>query len=75
MCSISLDEKRDQWEKATREDGIVWSNTCDLKPFRDNEIAKAYKVTSVPTLFVIDPEGVIISQNPSMAEILQLELK
>lgn len=75
VCSISLDEKRDQWEKATREDGIVWANTCDLKPFRDNEIAKAYKVTSVPTLFVIDPEGVIISQNPSMEEILQLELK
>lgn len=75
VCSISLDEKRDQWEKATREDGIVWSNTCDLKPFRANEIAAAYKVTSVPTLFVIDPNGVIISQNPTMEEILQLELK
>lgn len=75
VCSISLDEKREQWEKATREDGIVWANTCDLKPFRTNEIAAAYKVTSVPTLFVIDPQGVIISQNPSLEEILQLELK
>ena len=75
VCSISLDEKREQWEKATREDGIVWANTCDLKPFRTNEIAAAYKVTSVPTLFVIDPRGVIISQNPSLEEILQLELK
>lgn len=75
VCSISLDEKREQWEKATREDGIVWANTCDLKPFRVNEIAAAYKVTSVPTLFVIDPQGVIISQNPSMEEILQLELE
>ncbi|WP_294627677.1 redoxin domain-containing protein [uncultured Bacteroides sp.] len=75
VCSISLDEKREQWEKATREDGIVWANTCDLKPFRTNEIALAYKVTSVPTLFVIDPQGIIISQNPSVEEILQLELK
>ena len=75
VCSISLDEKREQWEKATREDGIVWANTCDQKPFRTNEIAAAYKVTSVPTLFVIDPQGVIISQNPSLEEILQLELK
>lgn len=75
VCSISLDGKREQWEKATREDGIVWANTCDLKPFRTNEIAAAYKVTSVPTLFVIDPQGVIISQNPSLEEILQLELK
>lgn len=75
VCSISLDEKREQWEKATREDGIVWANTCDLKPFRDNEIAAAYKVTGVPTLFVINPQGIIVSQNPSLEEILQLELK
>lgn len=75
VCSISLDEKREQWEKATHEDGIVWANTCDLKPFKENKIAADYKVTNVPTLFVINPEGVIISQNPSLEEILQLELK
>ena len=75
VCSISLDDKRDQWEKATREDGIVWANTCDLKAFKNNEIATAYKVTNVPTLFVIDPNGVIVNQNPSIEDLLKLELK
>lgn len=72
VCSISLDDKRDQWLKASKEDGIVWINTCDLKAFKDNLIAKAYKVTNVPTLFVIDPNGVIMNQNPEIEEILAI---
>lgn len=75
VCSISLDDKQEQWEKATREDGIVWVNTCDLKSFKENVIAADYKVTGVPTLFVVDPDGVIVSQNPSIKEILDLKVK
>lgn len=71
VVSISLDEKREGWVKATKEDDIIWTNTCDLKPFRDNVIGKAYKVTNVPQLFVINPEGKIVAQNPSIEEILK----
>lgn len=71
VVSISLDEKREGWLKATKEDNIIWTNTCDLKPFRDNVIGKAYKVTSVPQLYVINPEGKIVAQNPSIEEILK----
>lgn len=71
VVSISLDEKRAGWEKATQEADIIWTNTCDLKPFRENVIGKAYKVTSVPQLYVISPEGNIVAQNPSVEEILK----
>lgn len=74
VFSINLDEKKAQWEKATEEDGILWLNTGDLQSFKDNKIAQAYNVTGIPTLFVIDPNGKIISQNPSIQEILDLEL-
>lgn len=70
VISISLDEKKEAWLKASQEDGIEWVNTCDVKPFRDNAIGKAYKVTSVPKLFVINPEGVIVSQDPTVDYIL-----
>lgn len=66
VISISLDEKKAAWLKASKEDGVEWTNTCDLTPFSDNVIAKAYNVTSVPKLFVISPDGTIISQDPSI---------
>lgn len=72
IVSISLDEKRSAWEKASKEDQIIWTNTSDLKPFRENVIGQAYKVTNVPQLFVIAPKGVIITQNPSIEDILKL---
>lgn len=70
VISISLDEKKEAWLKASQEEGIEWVNTCDVKPFRDNAIAKDYKVEAVPKLFVINPEGVIISQDPPVEYIL-----
>lgn len=75
VCGISMDDKKAQWEAATREDGIVWTNTCELKPFKGNSIASSYKVTQLPTLFLVDPDGKVISQNPSIEELLKLPLK
>ncbi len=73
VCGISMDDKREQWEKATSEDGIIWTNTSELKAFKDNTIAADYKVTQLPTLFLIDPQGMIVKQNPSIEDLLQLE--
>lgn len=75
VCGLSMDEKRGQWEAATREDGILWTNTGDLKPFKENAIAAAYKVTNLPTLFLVGPEGTIVMQNPELADLLELPVK
>lgn len=73
VVSISMDENRAAWLKASEQDGIEWTNTCDVKPFKENAIGKAYKVTAVPTLFVISPQGIVEAQNPTIDEILQLQ--
>lgn len=75
VCGISMDEKRDQWEAATREDGIIWTNTGNLVAFKDNDIAAAYKVTGLPTLFLVGPDGVIAMQNPGIEDLLKLPIK
>lgn len=72
MFSVSMDDKREQWEKATKEDHIDWINTGELKKFKDNKIASDYKVTQLPTLFLLDPDGVIIKQSPSIEELLDM---
>ena len=73
VCGISMDDKRELWEKATSEDGIIWTNTSELKPFKLNSIATSYKVTQLPTLFLIDPQGMIVKQNPSIDDLLRLK--
>lgn len=75
VFSVSGDHSREAWFKATREDGVEWTNTCDIVPFKDNKIVQAYHVTGVPTLFVISPDGRILKQNPSIDEILSLRLE
>lgn len=72
MFSVSMDDKREQWEKATKEDHIDWTNTSELKKFRDNKIATDYKVTQLPTLFLLNPDGVIIKQSPTIEELLSM---
>lgn len=72
MFSVSMDDKREQWEKATKEDNIDWTNTSELKKFKDNKIAADYKVTQLPTLFLLNPDGVIIKQSPTIEELLDM---
>lgn len=72
MFAVNMDDKRELWEKATEEDNIDWTNTSELKKFKDNKIAANYKVTQLPTLFLLNPEGVIIKQSPSIEELLKM---
>lgn len=75
VCGISMDEKKAQWVNATREDGIIWTNTGELKPFKDNTIAADYKVTQLPTMFLVSPEGIILMQDPEIDDLLKLPIK
>ena len=75
VCGLSMDEKKEQWAAATREDGIIWTNTGEVKPFKDNTIAADYKVNQLPTMFLIDPEGIVVMQNPEIADLLKLPVK
>lgn len=75
ICGINLDDERKKWLDASQEDGILWINTSEQKSFRDNQIAKDYKVTQIPALFVIDPSGKIVKQNPDIDHLLNLTTK
>lgn len=72
MFSVNMDDKRELWEKATKEDHIDWVNTSELNKFKENQIAKDYKVTQLPTLFLLDPQGKIMKQNPTIKELLDM---
>lgn len=70
VISISLDDKKEAWLKAVREDGIRWMQLADLCGFKNSEVRKAYKVEQVPTVYLIDPQGQVLATNPTEEEIL-----
>jgi peroxiredoxin len=62
VIGVSLDEKRASWLKAIKTDSLPWIHLSDLKGF-NNSVALQYGVQSVPTNFLIDPNGVIIARD------------
>ncbi len=62
VLSISLDEKKESWIKAIEMDKMDWVNISDLKGF-SSPVAKEYRVTAIPTTYMIDKQGNIIGKN------------
>lgn len=73
VLGVSLDDKKNLWEKAIAKDGLVWTHVSDLKGWK-NEAAVLYGVKLVPTNYLIGPDGKIIAKNLREAE-LQSKLK
>ncbi|HQV62104.1 MAG TPA: thioredoxin-like domain-containing protein, partial [Chitinophagaceae bacterium] len=61
---VSLDRpgQKSKWIDAIHEDKLTWTHVSDLK-FWDNEVAKLYKVQSIPQNILLDPDGKIIAKN------------
>ncbi|AMR26187.1 hypothetical protein A0257_03160 [Hymenobacter psoromatis] len=63
IYSVSLDQKKENWEKAIAADHLVWPNhVSDLK-FWQSAAAAAYGVQAIPQSFLLDPSGKIIAKN------------
>jgi thiol-disulfide isomerase/thioredoxin len=62
IFSVSLDEKKDRWLKAIKDDGYTWPQAGDMKGW-DNAAAVIYGISGIPFSFLVDPNGVIIARN------------
>ena len=56
--SISIDKKKADWEKTLQEEQLPWHNFLD-----DGSVADLYKVSSIPAMYLIDAEGVMVGEN------------
>ena len=73
VLGVSLDDKKNLWEKAIEKDGLTWTHVSDLKGWK-NEAAVLYGVKLVPTNYLIGPDGKIVAKN-LREEALQSKLK
>ncbi|WP_293915903.1 MULTISPECIES: TlpA disulfide reductase family protein [unclassified Sphingobacterium] len=64
ILGVSLDYSNGEkfWERAIKNDGIIWPQVSDLKGY-DNEVAVRYAIQFVPSNFLLDPQGRIIAKN------------
>ena len=70
VISISLDEDRQKWLEAIKQDKLEWINVSDLKR-RNNAIALKYNITGIPFSVLLDENRKIILVNPSSYQITE----
>lgn len=63
IYSVSLDKMRGPWRAAIAKDKLSWpQHVSDLGGW-DSRPAALYGVHSIPTNFLVDPNGVIVAKN------------
>lgn len=63
IFSVSLDKSKDAWKRAIVTDQLNWKyHVSELKGW-DDSAAKKYGVKSIPTNFLVDPEGYVRAIN------------
>lgn len=62
ILGVSLDNSKESWQKAIRQDSLEWTQVSDLNGW-NNAAARLYHVYSIPANFLIDPSGKIIAKN------------
>ena len=63
IFSVSLDDKKERWINAIKQDDLSWENHgCDFAGWQ-SVVATTYKVSSIPATFLLDKKGKIIAKN------------
>ncbi len=62
VLSISLDTDKAAWQKAVTADHLSWTQASDLNGFQ-GAVEALYHIEAIPTNFIIDPQGRIITKN------------
>jgi len=62
IYSVSLDQNRDSWVRAIRNDNLTWTHVSDLR-YWQSAAAQQYGVTGIPKTFLLDKEGKIIAKD------------
>jgi peroxiredoxin len=70
VFGVSLDSNKERWLKAIADDKLTWQHVSDLKGW-GNEAAKEYAVNSIPSNFLVDQNGIILSANLRGEELIK----
>jgi len=61
VLGVSLDQDKDSWIQAIKNDKLAWTQMSDLKQWESTAVS-AYKIQGIPFNVLIDPTGKVIAQ-------------
>ena len=62
VLGVSLDEGKEEWLQAVKDDGLAWTQISDLKKWESTVVGQ-YKFDGIPFNVLIDPSGKIIASS------------
>lgn len=62
IFAVSLDQKKRNWEKAIKQDSLIWTHVNDLGGGTANKASLIYGVNTIPDNFLLDLNGKIIAR-------------
>ncbi len=62
ILGVSLDQSKENWVKAIKDDNLTWTHVSDLQ-YWNNAVAQRYQISSIPQNLLIGPDGIIIDKN------------
>ena len=68
IIGFSIDEKRSNWINALDKEQINWVNVTENKGFNGLIVSK-YAVKSIPSNFLINPEGKVVAKDLSIEDL------
>ena len=72
IISVAIETNERSWKAAIQKDGLVWpTHIAEMQRFK-SPIVMQYGVREIPTKYLLNPKGQIISVNPSAHELDQL---
>ena len=72
VLSISIDDSKDAWRKAMKEENMPWEQL--LSPDKDKTM-KQFQFSGIPTMYLIDPAGHIIKSFTGYSPEAEKEIK
>lgn len=65
IYGVSLDNDKQAWIDFVQKQGMNWPNVLAIQEDKSSPAADAYGIQSIPTNFLISPEGVIVAPQPA----------
>lgn len=72
VVSISCDKNKGAWLKAIEEDQPTWVQLIEDKKINGSDIRTDYQVQTIPRLFLISPDGIVLDVNPEIQDIKRI---
>ena len=72
IVSVAIERSKANWERAIQSDDLSWPYHLMEQGSFDSPQVKAYNVKQIPTKFLVNPQGIIMSVDPSFDDIAKL---